>query len=764
MGRGSAAARAAASPNEMATRPSFRPRPIDSSRPLPILRTSKDLRHADDVVVSRALPQVGTGVEAAELEERHLQQALLASVYGENAKNSKSFDIPIPVFENVATPACPIKAAFVRPPNAYIMFDKSDEDLESSFVDYDGDHIDESFVAKYNIAHKKQPIPLDMDGLETAMDALEKLQGRTLAEEEDTMEAEVVGKSDPKKGASAAATAAAAVAAAAAAKKKETRETLLQFSQMRSELVATLPTCTDIGRRELHAHWVDRRLAHGSPFHRLYIKAPATNDPNPGVAFRPRGREDGGGGRRMNTYENFKRARLLRDEFEVLRGVMESVLSRERLKAEQLALSALQTRVHCVASGGARLASISRNIVAFEREGFSIGDGDAKIAVSCRGLGADLPLNVESELNRMPFGPEKAKTKKTKRKSVGGGANRADGKVGVPSATIGDAGSALGDAGQHGATDGKGLRPQAALLSQANHVDSYGFDDHGNRFLKHMRYFAGGFMNYGVCPYDHRVFAAASERNTVKDHPREPKPFSFPASNMKFGRRGQAIGGKLRPRQSVKQTTAPSQQPWSSPFSGSSDVCHDAHVVGRKRLLGSDFGSNVSKRIRRPIKVRGRVGRGGRVFMDRVAFEPERGVKAASYPASVEMGGVFTAGLPLEVADRVAAEEVGYGTLGYIDDLVGSAEDRALIGPLQPMVKLARGHRGADGHIVYWPSRKAACVEEASQSEIEAGYNASSAREHTDSRSQHASNAEDLRKMPTYASRALPLVEILDSE
>lgn len=725
------------------------------------MRTSKDLRNADDVVVSRALPQVGTGVEAAELEERHLQQALLASVYGEDAKNSKSFDIPIPVFETVEPPSCRSQSSFVRPPDVYIMFDKSDEDLENSMVDYDGDHVDEAFVAKYNIAHKKQQIPLDMDGLERGIDALEKVQGRVLAEEEDTEGVEQTLKPDPKKGSSAAA--AAAVAAAAAKKKrKETSDSLLQFSQVRSELVATLPTCTDTGRREIHAYWIERRLAHGGPFHRLYIKAPTTDDPDPGVAFRPRGREDGGGGRRMNTYENFKRARHLREEFDVLRNLMQCVLNRERLKAEELSLSALHTRLQCVATGGARLALLSRNVCVAEKEGYSIGDADAKIAISCRGLGVALPPNIEAELHRLPFGPDK-RQKKLKRKSTGVVANRTEAKLGGSSASFGGAGTVLGDSSQSGTTDGKGSRPHASILSQPNGVDSYGFDDHGNRFLKHMRYFAGGFMNYGVCPYDHRVFAAASERNTVKDHPCEPKPFMFPAANVKFARPASSCrsGGKVRPRQSSVVGFA--REPSSSHLgaSGSLRPRDDASELPR-RPLGSKFGANVSKRKRRPMKVRGRIGRGGRIILDRVVFEPERGVKAASYPASVEMGGVFTAGLPLESANRVAAEDIDSCNLGRIDDLAMSVEDRALVGPLQPMVEQSQGHRDSEGRLVYWPSRKSARANELLQAKVAQSKIPSQSDEERGTSATVAPGAEYLRNMPAYARRLAPRVEVVD--
>jgi len=50
-------------------RPSFRPRPIDLNKPLPIVKTTKDLKHDEDnVAVARALPAMATGVDPTEEE------------------------------------------------------------------------------------------------------------------------------------------------------------------------------------------------------------------------------------------------------------------------------------------------------------------------------------------------------------------------------------------------------------------------------------------------------------------------------------------------------------------------------------------------------------------------------------------------------------------------------------------------------------------------------------------------------------------------
>lgn len=763
----------------MAMRPSFRPRPIDSSKPLPIVRTSKDLRHEDDVVVSRALPEVGTGVEAAELEERHLQQALLASVYGEGAQKA---DIPIPVFRTVTPPRQKGSGPFQLPRDHYILFDRSDADLEDSFVDYDGDHVDEHFVRKYNAAHKKSPTLLSMDALERTMDRLEKLQGRTIAEEEEEEGDVVLPKVDTKKGA--AANAAAAAAAAAAAKRSLSRETILQFSQIRQELVALLPNCSDAGRREIYAHWADRRLAHGIAFHRLYIKPPAADDPNPGVAFRPRGREDGGGGRRMNTYDNYKRAVLLREEFDILRNVMQSVVARERVKLDHLTLAALQTRIKCVAAGGSRLGGISRNIAAHEREGFIVGSGDSRIVVSCRGLPAELPSEVQAFVTRGPFGLDRSKAKKAKRRSGAGdkAGGRSDVRAGAGSSVIGaPSATGVGINGGRGRDGAAGSRDprQSSAGNQQNGVDSFGFDEHGNRFLKHMRYFAGGFMNYGVCPYDHRVFAAASERNTVKELPSEPKPFLFPTPQLPLAMRATERGGKSRPAKhggtafdaaSKNKSSRVEQRP------------HLARPPPASNPL-VNFGSGVSKRKRRPLKVRARVGRGGRIVLDRVVFEPERGVKAASYPASVEMGGVYTGGLPLEATAKVAAENSELSHLrGFGFDEHCLEEEKKLVQPLQPMVVLADGRPTEDNRIVCWPSRQKraagginalvgtrVAVDKAEPNEsmhdgecVQKDVDMSDGVGIGDVPWYVSSDAEELRRMPAYAHRMAQSVQLVE--
>eukprot|EP00170_Pyropia_yezoensis_P001675 contig_7211_g1679 len=163
------------------SRPSFRPRPIDLNKPLPIIKSSKDLRHEDDVLVSRTLPAMATGMDPAEEEERHLQQALLASVMGGGngsgpAGRTKSLEIPVPVVSVVPGYDEAPFTQFVRPPSHYIVFDKNDEELERTTVEYDADFTDERFLADLSA---RAPPGITADALERGMDALEKAQSRS---------------------------------------------------------------------------------------------------------------------------------------------------------------------------------------------------------------------------------------------------------------------------------------------------------------------------------------------------------------------------------------------------------------------------------------------------------------------------------------------------------------------------------------------------------------------------------------------------------
>lgn len=575
-----------------ASRPSFRPRPLDHNKQLPIIKSSKDLRHEDDVVVNRALPAIASGVDPAEEEERHLQQALLASVFGANAQAATA-DIPVPIVNPVTPP--PLQGAFRLPPN-YILFDRDDLDLIDHIVDYDADFVDDQFAAQHAI---------DLDLLERCMDTMEKTQARSDS------------------------------------------NSLLSYSAHKSALSQTAPS--DAIAKLLYHHWLRRRENHPTPFLRIFQPPPDPKNQDPAVAFRPRERDAASGiARRMNTYDNFRKAVALRDELRQLRQILRRVLQREKKKSQLLMLKMFAQRLHATADGAPRMETVNRAAFTCDTEPVVIYASNlrpsAAVLVPVRGLTLPDSINVVSKKIDVDKNPKKSRrrAKPTDRRGL---------KEGSPSSS-------------------NDLR----ALSNAYHssIDKYGFDYHGNSFLKHMRYFAGGFANYGVSPYDHRVFAAATERNTVRATPREPHPITLPNPNLKFARFSGSLrtGGKTGPR-----------------FVSAQEMAQD--ILGTSTTTEALQSEEPIRKIRRTIRARGRVGRGGRIMFDRVIFEPERGVRAASYPANVEMGGVYTAGIPFHESKRVA-KSCPKGDLGEVLLLGGGDEMETASADASKLVKLAK--------------------------------------------------------------------------
>lgn len=605
------------------SRPSFRPRPIDLAKALPIIKSSKDLRHEDDVVVNRALPTIATGVDPSEEEERHLQQALLASVFGSSQKPP---DIPVPVVTTVKPPVYNSKFTL---PDHYVVFDRTDAECLLETIEYDADYKDDAFA-------RETDTPIN--NIELGMDALEKAQAHA--------------------------------------------ETLMDYSTASPHLVHNLPNLPDSKRKELYQHWHQRRTQHKRPFLRIFQSPPDPNNTDPSVAFRPRDREGGATiAHRMNTLENYRRATALRDELVMLQQLLANVIDREKLKASMLSLRLLHQRINVAELAGPNLDTIIRYVFPAESEPVIIvptqrnqqeppNSSAPQATIPCRWL--NLPENMKIDNVRLAVNKPVKKTRRRPKNS----------DKRMPRDTISVADTA-----------------ERASTSLQQTVDTFGFDEYSNRFLKHMRCFSGGFSNYGVSPYDHRVFSAASERNTVRELPREPRAVNFPSSAVKFAHpvRRFRSGAKVRPR-----------------FITPNEIRQDIFSTSSPKTQ-----SQIPPPKARPvIRVRGRVGRGGRVIFDRVSYERERGAKAASYPASVDMGGVYTAGIPLEEAKAVA-RQVPFGTMGNVELLAPPELDadalpdqypmvdfaHQLAPPLKPMNEVAEGIGFGPDAINYWPRR-----------------------------------------------------------
>eukprot|EP00172_Hildenbrandia_rubra_P001874 Plantae.Rhodophyta-Hildenbrandia_rubra.ctg24878.p1 GENE.Plantae.Rhodophyta-Hildenbrandia_rubra.ctg24878~~Plantae.Rhodophyta-Hildenbrandia_rubra.ctg24878.p1 ORF type:complete len:633 (-),score=94.94 Plantae.Rhodophyta-Hildenbrandia_rubra.ctg24878:1762-3660(-) len=583
----------------MGTRPHFRARPINYTRPLPIVRSNEDPYYDDDANNQRDVPQVPTGMEAHETEEIHLKNALKNAVFGDK----KQDQIPLPIYSKVPKYKEKRFTKWERP-QQYIIFDRTDEDLMEHTTDYSLDAIDDKW---YNSLSDRKRGTLTPATLEIAMDTLERIQGRA--------------------------------------------EELITSSQAKPHLEQLIPN--DTTKLTVYNHWASRRREFGEPFHRLFKSPVDPQEPSHAIAFRPRS-DSAGTARRQNTYENYKRLAALAPQFQALRELLASINKRETLKASEVAIKMFRTRIECaqqsprtvsafkaLCTGSYEVALVAAQIQ--ERPASSPVPSNPAIVPSKQSPPLHIPLRGLDLPDEVHIGLKKLTPPRRRRSKA---ANK---------------GTKAAVSEQSRQTRDKRINEEPAGFGALTGTvtDQYGYDEMASKFMRHMRYFAGNFANFGVNPYDHRVFSAASERNTVTEDPKEPRPVVFP-TEIPFAKEVSVAPGQTGGKYSMKP-----QQSNQSPG--------------------------------RSIKVRARVGRLGRLILDRVIYEPEHGVKAASYPASIAMGGVYTAGLPLEYSEDVLGTE--YGEESWDED------EKKLILPLEPIIPLKRPVSQEDSlEQIAWPS------------------------------------------------------------
>eukprot|EP00064_Thunnus_orientalis_P020321 superscaffoldBa00005525_g20456 len=150
---------------------SFRARALDAAKPLPVYR-NRDLPDLTDCVsISRAVPQMPTGMEKEEELEHHLQRAISAQqVFREKKENMV---IPVPEAESNTTYYDRLYKGEVKVPKQLIHIQPLGLDLEQP--DYDMDSEDETLLNRLNRKMEIKPLQF-----ETMVDRLEKASTQQL--------------------------------------------------------------------------------------------------------------------------------------------------------------------------------------------------------------------------------------------------------------------------------------------------------------------------------------------------------------------------------------------------------------------------------------------------------------------------------------------------------------------------------------------------------------------------------------------------------
>ncbi|CAN0363008.1 unnamed protein product [Lampetra fluviatilis] len=160
----------------MSSKLSFRARALDASKPLPVFRAEALPDLQDAVSISRAVPQMPTGMEREEESEHHLQRAMSAQqAYGEKRE---SMVIPVPEAQSNVPYFHDLYPSTYRLPKQLIRLPPLS--LEPDLPEYDLDSEDEVFLARSGRRYPITPIQL-----EAMVERLEKgsgMQSVTLAE------------------------------------------------------------------------------------------------------------------------------------------------------------------------------------------------------------------------------------------------------------------------------------------------------------------------------------------------------------------------------------------------------------------------------------------------------------------------------------------------------------------------------------------------------------------------------------------------------
>lgn len=262
---------------------SFRPRPIDVHKSIPIFR-EYELDEKD--VQSARLPQMATGMEAEEEEEAHIQEAIKRSLASLNAEcEEDKVEIPTPTVRVVPGWDEEDVKPFVRPQSYIKHKDKAPDEVQE-LIEYDMDHIDEEFLATLNAGGKNL---LPEAKFELMIDRLEK-----------------------------------------------ECERLDQHIPHVDQLERILGSRNSI-TQAVYAYWVNRRKHSKMPLLYRFLRPPDPEDPSPYHAFRPRTDPDKFKRKgRKNDQSSLGRMKQLRLEMERARTLFEMIKKRERLKRDMM--------------------------------------------------------------------------------------------------------------------------------------------------------------------------------------------------------------------------------------------------------------------------------------------------------------------------------------------------------------------------------------------------------------------------------------------
>ncbi|OAY29025.1 uncharacterized protein LOC110601672 isoform X1 [Manihot esculenta] len=275
------------------SRLSFRPRPLDIHKKLPIVKSVKDFEEDDTPTSTRNSQLLRIAAVEPDNEVHHIPTKKLAS------------EIPTPEFVVVDTYERDYARTFAQP-TSYLRARGARAEL-GEFVEYDLDNEDEDWLQDFNKDRKN----LSPERFENLLFKLEVLDHK--ARERAGVITPTLASPIP---------------------------VLLQLDSAIEAMQAQAPSIRYAALQSVYNYWKEKRERWQKPILRRLQPPPPVNDTNPYNVFRPREKAHRLHTRRMQRRENnvqsFEKLRQVRRNLNQAKTILESLIKREEKKREAM--------------------------------------------------------------------------------------------------------------------------------------------------------------------------------------------------------------------------------------------------------------------------------------------------------------------------------------------------------------------------------------------------------------------------------------------
>lgn len=330
------------------SRLSFRPRPLDIHKKLPILKSARDFEDDDPTVAAFAAARVGVLLRHSGSD----LTAAAAATDGEgNSTPSKknAQEIPTPQFDDVETYDRDYTRTFAQP-SCYIRGRGARAEI-GEFVEYDLDNEDEDWLDDYNNERKN----LNPEKLEVLLFKLEILDHKAR---------ERAGAITPT-----------FIGPVPVLLQLDVAMEALQYLSVRYAVF-----------QAVYNYWRAKRERWQKPILRRLQPPPPVNDTNPYNVFRPREKAHRLHTRRMQRRENniqsFEKLRLVRRNLDQAKALMGALIKREETKREVMECEVNLQRVQMQYKHEAQLVDDGTTLSGFQQASSRFGSSDDDYADS----------------------------------------------------------------------------------------------------------------------------------------------------------------------------------------------------------------------------------------------------------------------------------------------------------------------------------------------------------------------------------------------